>query len=71
MQIDNPLNNKQALYLIWATILNQSQSANSTLDKTLEMFQRLSLNENFLESLVPAFAPMSMLPVVRWISSLS
>lgn len=35
MQIDNPLNNKQALYLIWATILNQSQSANSTLDKTL------------------------------------
>ena len=44
MKIKNPLNNKQALYLIWATILNQSQSASLTLDKTLELFKRLDLN---------------------------
>lgn len=50
MKIDSTLNNKQALYLIWATILNQSQSASATLEKTLELFQRLNLNENFLDS---------------------
>ncbi len=44
MKIKSPLNNKQALYLIWATILNQSQSASLTLDKTLELFKRLDLN---------------------------
>ena len=50
MKIDNVLNNKQALYLIWATILNQSQSASITLDKTLELFHRLNLEDNFSDS---------------------
>lgn len=44
MKIKNPLNNKQSLYLLWVTILNQSQNASVTLDKTLELFRRLELN---------------------------
>ena len=43
MKTKNPLSNKQALYFLWATVLNQSQSANATLDKTLELFKRLNL----------------------------
>ena len=45
MKIKNELDNKQALYFLWATILNQSQSANATLDKTLELFKRLKLEK--------------------------
>lgn len=45
MKIDSKLNSKQALYLLWTTILNQSQSANATLEKTLALFKRLDLNK--------------------------
>ena len=45
MKIDSKLNSKQALYLLWTTILNQSQSANATLEKTLALFERLDLNK--------------------------
>lgn len=44
MKNNSPLNDKQALYFLWATILNQSQSADATLDKTLNLFERLNLN---------------------------
>lgn len=43
------MNNKQALYLLWATILNQSQSAEQVLLNTVELFNRLGLNEEFNE----------------------
>lgn len=51
MKIKSPLNDKQALYFLWATILNQSQSANATLDKTLELFKRLDLEQVFPDAL--------------------
>ena len=51
MKIKNELDNKQALYFLWATILNQSQSANATLDKTLELFKRLELEKVLPETL--------------------
>lgn len=51
MKIKNELNNKQALYFLWATVLNQSQSANATLDKTLELFKRLDLEKVSPEAL--------------------
>ena len=43
------MNNKQSLYLLWATILNQSQSAEIVLKNTLELFKRLNLLSNFDE----------------------
>lgn len=41
------MNNKQSLYLLWATILNQSQSAETVLENTFELFRRLNLFSNF------------------------
>ena len=41
------MNNKQSLYLLWATILNQSQSAEQVLLNTVELFERLGLKEEF------------------------
>ena len=40
-------NNRQSLYLLWATILNQSQSAETVLKNTFELFKRLKLLLNF------------------------
>lgn len=37
------MNNRQSLYLLWATILNQSQSAETVLKNTFELFKRLKL----------------------------
>ena len=41
------MNNRQSLYLLWATILNQSQSAETVLENTFELFRRLNLFSNF------------------------
>lgn len=41
------MNNRQSLYLLWATILNQSQSAEIVLKNTFELFKRLNLLSNF------------------------
>lgn len=41
------MNNRQALYLLWATILNQSQKAMQVLLNTRELMNRLNLIENF------------------------
>ena len=41
------MNNRQSLYLLWATILNQSQSAEKVLKNTFELFNRLNLLSNF------------------------
>lgn len=41
------MNNRQSLYLLWATILNQSQSAEKVLKNTFELFKRLNLLSNF------------------------
>ena len=41
------MNNRQSLYLLWATILNQSQSAETVLKNTFELFKRLNLLSNF------------------------
>lgn len=41
------MNNRQSLYLLWATILNQSQSAETVLKNTFELFKRLKLLLNF------------------------
>lgn len=41
------MNNRQSLYLLWATILNQSQSAEKVLKNTFELFKRLNLISNF------------------------
>lgn len=41
------LNDKQALYFLWVTILNQSQKADVVLEKTLNLFERLGIKENF------------------------
>lgn len=43
------MNNIQSLYLLWATILNQSQNAEQVLNNTLELFNRLNLMESFEE----------------------
>jgi endonuclease III len=41
------MNNRQSLYLLWATILNQSQSAETVLKNTFKLFKRLKLLSNF------------------------
>ena len=41
------MNNRQSLYLLWATILNQSQSAEKVLKNTFELLKRLNLLSNF------------------------
>ena len=41
------MNNNQSLYLLWATILNQSQSAETVLENTFELFKRLNLLSDF------------------------
>lgn len=41
------MNNRQSLYLLWATILNQSQSAEKVLKNTFELFKRLNLFSDF------------------------
>ena len=41
------MNNRQLLYLLWATILNQSQSAEIVLKNTYELFKRLNLLSDF------------------------
>lgn len=41
------MNNRQALYLLWATILNQSQKAIQVLLNTKELMNRLDLINNF------------------------
>ena len=46
---NNKLNDLQSLYLLWATILNQSQSAEQVLLNTIELFNRLGLKESFNE----------------------
>lgn len=43
------MNDMQSLYLLWATILNQSQKAEQVLLNTVELFNRLGLKENFYE----------------------
>ena len=40
------MNRIQSLYLLWATILNQSQNAEQILKNTLELFNILDLIEN-------------------------
>lgn len=40
------MNNRQSLYFLWATILNQSQSAEIVLKNTFELFKRLNLLSN-------------------------
>lgn len=52
MKTNSPLNDKQALYFLWATILNQSQSADATLDNTLDLFKRLQLEQINPETLL-------------------
>jgi len=44
------MNNIQSLYLLWATILNQSQDAEQVLQNTLELFDRLGLIKQFDKS---------------------
>lgn len=39
------MNNKQSLYLLWATILNQSQSAEIVLKNTFELFKMYYINK--------------------------
>lgn len=46
------LSNKQALFLIWNAILNQSQDAKKTLNNTFELMNRLNLNDNSIDSLM-------------------
>ena len=46
---NNKMNDLQSLYLLWATILNQSQSAEQVLLNTIELFDRLGLKKNFNE----------------------
>lgn len=41
------MNDKQSLYLLWATILNQSQSAEVVLKNTFELFKRLNFISDF------------------------
>lgn len=41
------MNDIQSLYLLWATILNQSQKAEQVLLNTVELFNRLGLKEDF------------------------
>ncbi len=41
------MNNKQSLYLLWATILNQSQNAEIVLKNTIKLFERLNLLSDF------------------------
>mgnify|MGYP000068025095 FL=1 len=43
------MNNRQSLYLLWATILNQSQSAETVLKNTFELLKRLNLLSNFVK----------------------
>ena len=44
------MNDRQSLYLLWATILNQSQSAEQVLLNTLELFNRLGIREELCEN---------------------
>ena len=44
---EKKMNNNQSLYLLWATILNQSQSAETVLENTFELFKRLNLLSDF------------------------
>lgn len=46
---NNKMNDLQSLYLLWATILNQSQSAEQVLLNTIELFNRLDIRKNFEE----------------------
>lgn len=39
--------NKQALFIIWNAILNQSQDAKKTINNTLMLMERLGLINNF------------------------
>lgn len=41
------LTNTQALFLIWNTILNQSQPSQKTLESTLDLMNRLGLINDF------------------------
>ena len=43
------MNNKQSLFFIWATILNQSQKAENILINTKILFERLNLIKSFKE----------------------
>ena len=43
------MNNRQSLYLLWETILNQSQSAETVLKNTFELLKRLNLLSNFVK----------------------
>lgn len=40
------MNDKQSLFFLWATILNQSQDASKVLDNTIELFKRLDIDKN-------------------------
>ena len=42
--------NKQALFIIWNAILNQSQDAKKTINNTLMLMERLGLINNFFTS---------------------
>lgn len=46
---NNKMNDLQSLYLLWATILNQSQSAEQVLLNTIELFNRLGIKKNFTD----------------------
>lgn len=43
------MNNKQSLYLLWVTILNQSQKAEEVIQNTKTLMQRLGMINNFDE----------------------
>ena len=44
------MTNKQALFVIWNAILNQSQDAQKTINSTLILMERLGLTNDFTES---------------------
>lgn len=44
------MTNKQALFIIWNAILNQSQNAQKTINSTLVLMERLGLINNFTTS---------------------
>ena len=44
------MNDKQMLYLLWVTILNQSQKAEEIIKNTKNLMERLGLIENLDEN---------------------
>lgn len=64
------MTNKQALFIIWNAILNQSQDAQKTINSTLVLMERLGLINNFTTSFEKInydllFASMTARPMVH------